>query len=97
MTTTVGQARDVEVTTRHYGLETDRSMHPWLPPKEDPKDTSKAMSYLPREGKTYHMWYKRRLMLVSRRLKMGASVYQQPEILRIRYADLRAFDRRILR
>lgn len=82
----------MEVTTRHYGLETDRSMHPWLPPKEDPKDTSKAMSYLPREGKTYHMWYKRRLMLVSRRVKMGLSSFQQPEILKIRYAGLFASD-----
>ena len=77
----------MEVTTRHYGLETDRTMHPWLPPKEDPKDTSKAMSYLPREGKTYHMWYKQRLMLVSRRIKMGITSYQQPEVLKIRYVS----------
>lgn len=73
------------MTTRQYGLETDRSVPPWLSPKEDLNDTSKAMSYLPREGKTYYMWYQRRLMLVSRRLKTEMSSYQQPETLEIRY------------
>lgn len=83
--TTTGEARDIEVTTRHYGLETDRSMHPWLSTKDDPRDTGKAMSYLPREGKTYHMWYRRRLLLVSRREKTGVSSFQPQEMLRIRY------------
>ncbi|KAH9929167.1 P-loop containing nucleoside triphosphate hydrolase protein [Fomitopsis serialis] len=89
------QARDIEVTTRHYGLEANNSPHPWLPPREDQRDTSKAMSYLPRLDKTYHMWYKRRFMLVSRQVSPASpsGLSNKSEYLQIR---ILAFNHRIL-
>ncbi|KZT66896.1 P-loop containing nucleoside triphosphate hydrolase protein [Daedalea quercina L-15889] len=87
------KARDLEVTTRHYGLEASQSAHPWLPPREDTRDTGREMSYLPRADKTYHMWYKRHLMLVSRRMKSPVSSFNRSEYLHIRII---AFSHRVL-
>ena len=86
----IGQARDVEVTTRHYALERDNSQDRFLdyPGAEDIRDTSKTVSYLPREGKTYHMWYRQRLMLVSRETKENrVSFSNPPSSLKIRYVS----------
>ncbi|KAJ7654493.1 P-loop containing nucleoside triphosphate hydrolase protein [Mycena polygramma] len=78
------KAREVEISTRSFGLNTSAVM---VPGEEDDKELSlldsRKLAYLPSASLTYSMWYHRRYMSVTRIQAQTGYYGQKEETLQI--------------
>lgn len=79
-------AREVEISTRSFGLNTSAIM---VPGEEDDNNlsllASRKLAYLPSASLTYSMWYHRRYMSITRVQSQTGYYGQKEETLQIRY------------
>ncbi|KAJ7091466.1 P-loop containing nucleoside triphosphate hydrolase protein, partial [Mycena belliarum] len=78
------QAREVEISTRSFGLNTSAIM---VPGEEDDNElsllASRKLAYLPSASLTYSMWYHRRYMSITRVQAQTGYYGQKEETLQI--------------
>jgi mitochondrial chaperone BCS1 len=79
------KAREVQVSTRQFGLNTTAVMIPGE--DDDPAATAKGarkLAYLPSVSTTYSIWYKNRWMSINRTLSQTGYYGKTEETLQIR-------------
>ncbi|KAJ7105454.1 P-loop containing nucleoside triphosphate hydrolase protein [Mycena crocata] len=77
------QAREVEISTRSFGLNTSAIMVPGEESDNVSLLASRKLAYLPSASLTYSMWYRRRYMSITRVQAQSGYYGQKEETLQI--------------